>query len=209
VIVSPDGRFVYVASDISSAVAIFTRNRFTGRLLPVAGTSDCVSSSSTRPAPAARDLPCAVTVPELGGARSLALSPDGRELYVAAFDPGAVIALSRDPATGLLGPLGGPPLCLQAVPDATCAAGIPALHGASAIALSPSGTTAWVASEGGDSVLALNRDPVSGRLALASTAATASLAIGGPDSLAASPDGRDVYAASPFDDAVAGLSTRG
>lgn len=209
VIVSPDGRFVYVASDVSSAVATFERNRFTGRLIPLTGPGSCVSSSSTRPAPARRDLACAAAAPELGGARGLALSPDGRELYVAAFDPGALVALSRDPATGRLGPLGGPPLCLQAAPDATCSAGIPALHGASAVALSRDGGTVWVASEGGDSVVALRRDAASGRLALASSTMTASVPLGGPDALLASADGRDLYVASPFDDAVAGMSIRG
>lgn len=209
VIVSPDGRFVYVASTVSSAVASFQRNRFTGRLRPLAGPGSCVSSSSTRPAPARRDLACGVTVPELGGARALALSPDGRELYVAAFDPGAVVALARDPANGRLTALPGPPLCLQAIADDGCGAAVPELHGAAALAASPDGSTVWVAAQGGDSILALRRDPANGSLTLASSSADASAPVGGPDALVATPDGRHLYVASPFDDAVAGLSARG
>jgi DNA-binding beta-propeller fold protein YncE len=205
VIVSPDGRFVYVASDISSAVDVFQRNRVTGRLLLLSGSGGCVSSSSARPSPAPRDVPCAVTVPQLGGARSLALSPDGRQLYVAAFDPGALVALDRDPATGRLAAMAGPPLCLQATPDQTCAAGIPALHGAAGVAVAPGGATVWVACEGGDSVVALRRDAATGRLSLLSSAPTASAPLAAPDALIASGDGRQLYVASPFDDAVAGL----
>jgi DNA-binding beta-propeller fold protein YncE len=209
VIVSPDGRFVYVAADTSSAVDVFQRNRFTGRLLLVPGSGGCVSSSSTRPSPAPRDVPCAVTVPQLGGARSLALSPDGRQLYVAAFDPGALIALDRDPATGRLAAMAGPPLCLQATPDEICAAGIPALHGAAAVAVAPGGATVWVACEGGDSIVALRRDAATGRLSLLSSAPTAGAPLAAPDALIASGDGRQLYVASPFDDAVAGLNTQG
>ena len=207
VIVSPDGRFVYVASDVSGAVTVFSRNRATGRLLPLGGPGGCVGNGSPRPRAAPRDTPCDVLVGQMGGARALALSPDGRELYVAAFDPGAIIALARDPVSGRLAPLPAPPLCLQATPDPTCTAGIPALHGAAAVAVSPSGGTVWVACQGGDSLVALRRDPASGRLTLLSTAPTAGVAVAAPDALVASSDGHHLYLASPFDDAVAGLST--
>lgn len=205
VLISPDGRFVYVASDISGSVVAFQRNRFTGRLFPIRGPGGCVGNASPRPEPAPDDAPCPVTVPQMGGARSLALSPNGRELYVAAFDPGAVIALQRDPHTGRLAPLPAPPLCLQAYPDPSCPVGIAQLHGASAVALSPSGAIVWVACEGGDSLVALRRDALSGRLAPLSAVPTAGAALGAPDSLAITRDGRYLYLASQFDDAVAGL----
>jgi DNA-binding beta-propeller fold protein YncE len=198
--ISPDGRFVYVASELSGAVRGFLRNRSTGVLTPLVGRGGCVSSGNH----AAGDVSCEEKVPQLAGARSIALSPDGRELYVAAFDPGAVVVLGRDPTSGVL--TVRRPNCLQAAPDAKCPVGLTFLRGAAALAMGPHGRVVYVVSEGGNSLVELLRDPIHGTLTLASESAIAVDPLSGPVALALSPRGQSIYVASPFDDRVAGLT---
>jgi DNA-binding beta-propeller fold protein YncE len=198
--ISKDGRFVYVASELSGSVRAFARNRQTGALTPLYGPGGCISSDN----PADEDVPCTVKVAQLAGARALALSPDGRELYVAAFDPGAVVVLRRDPSSGRVAPT--PPNCLQAAPDAGCPVGLTILHGAAALAMAPNGAAVYVACEGANSLIELLRNPAEGALALASESPTAVAPLSGPVALALSPGGQSIYLASPFDDGVAALT---
>jgi 6-phosphogluconolactonase (cycloisomerase 2 family) len=150
------------------------------------------------------DVPCASTASELAGARSIALSPDGRGLYVAAFDPGAVVMLRRNPASGRLA--ASPPTCLQAVADAICPTPLPFLHGLAALAMAPDGIVLYAISEAGDSLVVLRRNPADGALSLASETPTALVPLSGPAALALSPGGGSIYVASPFDEGVAALS---
>jgi DNA-binding beta-propeller fold protein YncE len=197
--ISRDGRFVYVASQVSGAVRGFRRNRVTGVLAPLYGTGGCISSGNTP----AGDVSCAATVPQLGGARSIALSPDGRELYVAAFDPGAVVALTRDPASGRLAVR--PPECLQAEPDARCPVGLTFVRGATALVVVPHGRAVYVSAEGGNSLVELLRDPTDGALTPLSASPTAGDPLSGPVALALSPGGQSIYLVSPLDNGVTAL----
>ena len=147
---------MYVASELSGAVRAFLRNSSTGALTPLYRRGGCISSGTRGEG----DGPCAVSVPQLAGARSIALSPDGRELYVAAFDPGAVVVLGRNPKSGRL--TAPPPNCLQTAPDASCPAGLPFLRGAAALAIGPDGREVYVVSEGGNSLVELVRNPTDG-----------------------------------------------
>jgi DNA-binding beta-propeller fold protein YncE len=81
VVVSPDGRNVYVVSLASQAIDAFRRSRRTGALRQV----------GSRP---------------LAGPSSLALSPNGRFLYVGTTN--GVAAFRRNPRTGRLVRLGAP-----------------------------------------------------------------------------------------------------
>jgi len=198
--ISEDGRFVYVASELSGAIRGFLRNSSTGALTPLYRRGGCISSGTRGEG----DAPCAVSVPQLAGARSIALSPDGRELYVAAFDPGAVVVLGRNRKSGRL--TARPPDCLQAAPDASCPVGLPFLRGAAALAIGPDGRVVYVISEGGNSLVELLRDPTDGALTPASESPTTMDPLSGPIALALSPRGGSIYVASPFDDGVAALT---
>ena len=94
VAVSPDSRNVYVASSVDAAVAVFDIDPGTGGLAQKAGQDGCVSESGSL-------LSCE-DGRALLQAWAVAVSPDGRNVYVASFQSDAVLIFDRDPATGAI-----------------------------------------------------------------------------------------------------------
>ncbi len=97
--VTRDGRNVYTASSIGDAIAILTRNRATGVLSQASGRAGCISQGG-------------------GGGRcvrghaldevwSVAVSPDGRNVYDVSSKVNMLGAMARDPSTGRLTQLPG------------------------------------------------------------------------------------------------------
>jgi 6-phosphogluconolactonase (cycloisomerase 2 family) len=101
VVVSEDGESIYVASEISDAVSVLSRNAATGALTQLAGTAGCISETGTGGM-------CADGT-ALDGARSVTVSPDGKSVYAASFWSSAVSVFSRDMTTGALTQPGAPP----------------------------------------------------------------------------------------------------
>jgi 6-phosphogluconolactonase (cycloisomerase 2 family) len=198
--ISPDGRYAYVASQLSGAVRAFVRDRATGTLQPMYKRGSCISSDDHAPG----DVACAVRVAQLSGARSIALSPDGRELYVAAFDPGAVVVLGRDPTSGRLAARRSS--CLQALPDPGCPVALPSLRGAAAVAMATNGRAVYVIGEGANSLVELLRDPADGALTFAGDTPTVVDSLSGPAGLAVAPGGASIYVVSPFQGDVAAFT---
>ena len=211
VAVSPDGRHVYVASVMSSAVAVFARDEATGALTQLAGTAGCVSADGTGGL-------CAVGR-ALHWAGYVVVSPDGWHVYVASGYGVAVFA--RDKATGALTQLPGTAGCVS--DDGTgglCAEGR-ALSGATSVAVSPDGSHLYVVSWARSAVAVLARDKATGALtqsprkagcvsltgfhrAMSEGAAdtrglcaSGGLVLWNPVSVAVSPDGSHVYVVSP------------
>ncbi|MEW6268201.1 MAG: beta-propeller fold lactonase family protein [Thermodesulfobacteriota bacterium] len=85
--VSRDGRHVYVGSASSNAVAVFARDRKTGALTQLPGTDGCVSEDGT-------NGECA-DGKALLNAGAVAVSDDGKSVYVASFQSGAVAVFAR------------------------------------------------------------------------------------------------------------------
>ena len=97
---SPDGAQLYAGVSNTNAVLGFARSS-AGALAPLSPPGGCVGKPAT--APAAPAAPGCTPLPVLERSQGVAVSSDGRFLYVAARD--AVVGLARDPATGNLSPL--------------------------------------------------------------------------------------------------------
>lgn len=204
VVVSPDGKNVYVGSFAGNAVASFERSRSTGALTQPDGAAGCIAEATSG---------CALGI-ALGAPEGMAISNDGASLYVGSALSNAVAVLSRDPASGVLAQAshGG---CIVDSPLAGCATGVQ-LEGANAVAVSPRRGDVYVTSLFSNSVTSFGRLPRSGLLRqlsgtsgclvwLRSVGCSFGRALSSPEGLAVSPDGRNVYAAAFADGAIAVL----
>ncbi len=209
-VVSNDGRFAYVASNGSSAVAVFARDRETGALTQLAGPQGCISEDGTGG--------LCIDGHALLGARHVLLSKDGRRVYVASERSRAVAVLSRDRETGALTQLPGTDGCISE--DGTgglCVDG-DGLGSPTLMALSPNGKHLYVTSPVGNQVAVLGRDKRTGALSQLPSPqgcisddgnggiCTDGYALRHPFSVAVGPDNRSVYVTSRDDDALAVLA---
>lgn len=146
---SPDGRFLYVTSRISDAVAIFERDAETGALTQ----AGCVSNTGS-------DGRCTDGT-ALTGASSVVISPDGTSAYVTADEVGAVSWYARDVETGLLTPKG----CLVevAVEGGPCTSN-KALKNAADAVITPGGDQVVVAGRYYGTLVTFARDAATGAL---------------------------------------------
>jgi DNA-binding beta-propeller fold protein YncE len=192
VAVSPDGSSVYVASEMSGAVAVFDRAA-DGSLTQKPGTAGCISDTGAGPC---RDGS------GLEGARSVTVSPDGRTAYVASSRAVAVFDRAAD---GSLTQKPGTAGCISETGAAPCADGR-ALIAARAVALSPDGADVYVATflPGGLAVFdraadgSLRQKPgTAGCISDTGAGACADgTALGDAESVAVSPRGGSAYVAS-------------
>jgi len=180
VAVSPDGHHVYATSQTNSAVVLFTRNASSGRLSFVAAQVNGVDGVSG-----------------LGGASAVALTPDGKHVYVAGPSDSAVAAFSRDATTGAL-------TFVAAVTNGS--GGVDGIGGAAALAVSPDGKHVYVTGPSMAAVAVFSRDTTSGALTFVEAERNGSGGVHGlanARGVAVSPDGGSVYVAGRGDNAVA------
>lgn len=106
--VSPDGRHVYVVSARSNAITLFRRDRKTGAVTQLAGPDGCIRDG---------DAPGCLPGHALVDPTSVAISPDGRHVYVTSGGRGsgsnAIVAFARDRTTGALTYLPGTDGCVS------------------------------------------------------------------------------------------------
>jgi DNA-binding beta-propeller fold protein YncE len=170
VAVSPDGANVYVASAGAGSIAIFSRDPKTSVLEQLPQPQGCIDAKGPYHEPA-----CTIGR-AVGGAEDVAVSPDGRNVYVTTFFGLAIF--SRDAQDGSLTQLPGTKGCLDGdvLPAPGCKVIGEPLDGATDLALSPDGRDVYVvtsgpASQGGapglrGSLLAFARDAGDGSLTL-------------------------------------------
>ena len=200
---SPDGRYAYVASSRSDAIAIFARNERTGALLQRSGTDGCVAAKGAGG--------CAKAI-GLDGPNSVALSPDGRYLYATSRNSNSVAAFRRNASTGALTQLRGGAGCVSGLPVPGCGTGR-ALVGPDVLVVSPDGRNVYVGSFFGNAVAVFARSASTGALtqpaetagciaASATSSCATALGLEAPEGMAISADGTSLYVAGALSNAL-------
>ena len=222
VVVSPDGSNIYVAAMGSHAIAAFDRNTETGALTQKAGAAGCFAAASSSDG-------CAVANP-LNSARTLAISPDGADLYVGATssldagtsrNPAVIAAFARDASSGALAFASKGTGCLSGSPKPgkPCGSGEP-FGSVSSVAIAPGGENVYVtapagpAGHGNGAIVTFDRNASSGALTQkpGSEGCTAESprnrcadgkVLDGLGEIALTNDGQSAYVTSFLDDGVA------
>ena len=155
VVVSPDGKNVYVAAPKEDAVAVLDRDAGDGHLTQSSADDGCVSADGSGECGEGNAL---------DEPTSVAVSPDGKNVYVASKGPGGGIAIfERDPETGDLSQDPGTAGCVS---DATagCVKGLNQMSGIETVEVSPDGETLYGLSPSSDTITLFTRDTETGEL---------------------------------------------
>jgi DNA-binding beta-propeller fold protein YncE len=203
--ISPDGRNVYVASSASNAIAVFRRNARTGHLTQGTGIAGCIAAQGAGG--------CATGV-GLEGPNSVAVSPDGRNVYATSLNSNAIDVFARNSSTGALTQAGASAGggCIANAPTSGCRTGR-ALDGPDVVVVSPDGRNAYVGAFQGDSIAVFTRAPSTGALAQAAGTSgciaytpiadcAPGVALASPEGMAISPDGENIYVAAALSSAL-------
>jgi 6-phosphogluconolactonase (cycloisomerase 2 family) len=202
VTVSNDGRSVYAGGYADNAVVRFKRDRDTGALKP----KGCIGNDGSNPDG------CAQTADGLVAPPSIAVSRDGKSVYVASDESNdsSGARFKRNRRTGALKPKG----CI-ADPDTNpdgCATTAEGLNGGTtAVAISRDGKSVYFASGNDDAIVRFKRNRTTGALTPKGCISDTSSSVGcgktakglsNPHGVEVSRDGRSVYATGSQDNAI-------
>ena len=145
---------------------------------------------------------CPQSTDGLGGSNDLAVSPDGKSVYVVSSMDHAIVRFNRNTTTGALTPQG----CIDDNDSIgePCAQTVDGLNGPAGVVVSSDGKSVYVAGEGDDALVRFNRNTTSGALtpagcivdndSLTDACAQRTNALEDIRDVAVSPDGLSVYA---------------
>ncbi len=201
--ISADGNNVYVASAVSNAVGIFTRNPSTGALTQPTDGTGCIVNSP---------LSGCTTGTQLGGANAVAVSADDDNVYVTSLLSNSLTTFDRTPSTGQLTQQTGTSACVIFVLSVGCSLGR-AFSAPEGLAVSSDGASVYTAAFKSGAVDVFNRTADTGSVIQKARRAgcltgsgrrdcARGRALGGASSLVVSPDGRHVYSGSFGSDSV-------
>ncbi|MEE4270416.1 MAG: beta-propeller fold lactonase family protein [Thermoanaerobaculales bacterium] len=190
VAISPDGNFVYVASELDNAVSVFERDPTTGRMSFIEMEKDGVDDPSDG---------TGNPVDGLSGAVAVAVSPSGggsSHLYAAGLYEASVAVFQRDPATGELSFVERKTNGVDSVQG---------LDGVSGLVVSPDRAHVYAVSRVDDAVVVFERNQTTGELTYLQVIRDGVAAEGLDQavSVAVSPDGAHLFVTAVNDDALA------
>jgi DNA-binding beta-propeller fold protein YncE len=214
--ISPDGRFLYLASGDfhGSVIARFARDPIVGTVTYEGCLTGDLGAGLTGPGHCA-ELASATREGFGSGLyepTGLAISRDGTHLYVTAGGDSSISAFNRDPATGALSFTG----CITSNPKAAACVKVPGgnnrvLDGVSSPVISADGKNLYAAANRAETVLAFTLGP-SGAISLASCVSRRAdrppcrrgrpsgpvQALSNPGGVLESADGRFIYVTSTY-----------
>jgi DNA-binding beta-propeller fold protein YncE len=207
VTVSPDGKNVYATSVASNAVVVLRRNTSTGSLTQLGNGGGCIANVAT--------TGCA-TGRALAGPDIVAVSPDGKSVYVGAFTGSALAVFSRNTSTGALTQPADSTGCIVDAPATGCATAL-GLANPEGIAISGDGTSVYVAAPGSSAVDPFTRNTSTGALTQPTDGSgcivssplvgcTLGLQLGGADAVVVSPNDANVYVTALTSNSVTAFS---
>jgi len=171
IVVSPDGRHIYVVDDRFARLTVFSRDQETGALGFVEFHRDNQNG-----------------VDGLGGIQRVAVSPDGNHVYTAANEDNAVAVFSRNGVTG-------------ALTYVTCyknrEGGVDGLASTASVIVSPDNRDVYSVGKDDHAVALFRRDASTGELDYVTCyrqKQNGLILLNGVNDVAVSPDGRTVYA---------------
>jgi 6-phosphogluconolactonase (cycloisomerase 2 family) len=206
-LVSPDGKFVYTLARNSNSIGVFARDKATGKLTQLPAPEGCLSLAG--------DGVTCKSVIALDDPRGLAMSRNGKSLYVAAGDSDAIAIFRRNKTTGVLTQPDAPNGCIANDGDGvTCTAAI-GLDTPTAVLVGKNNRHVYAVSYTSDSLTIFERNQTSGALTqlpaphgcLAESGdgitCTDAVALNGGSNLTQSNNGRHLYVTSIVSGGVA------
>ena len=210
-------QFVFAASALGASAPQPSRPPVTGlgTLVQLSGQKGCLVDSST-PRRGCRSVRALRGPAPFLGSNAVAISPDGKNVYVASSRSDAIAIFRRNARTGRLAQRSGAAGCIAAKGAGGCAEAR-GLNGPNSVAVSADGKNVYATALLSDAVVVFRRNPSTGALAQprGGTGCIANRtvpgcstgrALSGPDVVTVSPDGDNVYVGAFIGNAVAAFA---